>query len=113
MLVLYDPFGNRELRDLLEEARSSQCRYYGSDLARTLGYDDAAAFRVVVEDAMRECTALQILARHHFRVIFRQGSAGVYSDFKLSRLACVLIVLVADSRRPAVSAAKLSLLKQL
>ncbi len=111
-LVLYDPFGDPSINQLVEDAMASHRLFYASDLARTLGYENDPIFDEVIHTAMRVCVALHIAVRYHFLPLFRQGNDGLYVDWKLSRLACILIIMHADLTHPEVMDAQLQLLQR-
>lgn len=112
MLIPYDPFGDTSINQLVEDAMASQRLYYGSDLAHVLGYEDDPTFEEVIHSTIRACAALHITVRYHFLPLYRQGGNGLFADWKLSRLACTLIVLHADPNHPEVTEAQLQLLKK-
>jgi len=91
---------------------ASQRLYYGSDLAHVLGYEDDPTFEEVIHSTIRACSALQVTVRHHFQLLYRQGDNGLYADWRLSRLACTLIVMHADLSHPEVTDAQLQILKK-
>jgi len=112
MLIPYDPFGDTSINQLVEDAMASHCLFYGSDIARTLGYETDHTFDEVIHTAIRACAALQVTVRYHFLPLYRQGDIGLYADWRLSRLACTLIVMHADPNHPEVTEAQLQLLKK-
>jgi DNA-damage-inducible protein D len=112
LLVPYDPFGDTSINQLVEDAMASHRPFYGSDLARTLGYANDLTFDEVIHTAMRVCAALHIAVRYHFLPLYRQGDNGLYADWKLSRLACTLIVMHADLSHPEVTEVQLQLLQK-
>jgi DNA-damage-inducible protein D len=113
LIIPYDPFGNDSLMDLFEDATASDRQFYGSDLARILGYENNTAFDEAIHIALDACAALHIKVRQHFQPLYRQSDGGLYADWKLSRLACTLIILHADPTRPAVMKAQLLFLKKM
>jgi hypothetical protein len=111
MLVPYGYFETEawlsgKLRDALALAR---CVYRGTDLMEALSYKDLDEFQAVVRKAMRACLSLQIPLRDHYRRIYVSAPDGLYRDYWLSRLACYLITVHADSSYPAVAEAQLDL----
>ena len=112
LLVPYDPFANNTIQRLIEEVMVGQHLYYGSDIAATLGYESDHAFEEVIRTAIHACVTLHVTVKYHFLPLYRQGDDGLYADWKLSRLACTLIVLHADPEHPEVTEAQLQLLRK-
>jgi len=112
LLVPYDPFGDTSINQLVEDAMGSHRLFYGSDLASALGYETDLTFDEVIHTAIHACAALHIPVRYHFLPLYRQGDDGLYADWKLSRLACMLIIMHADLSHPEVTEAQLQLLQK-
>jgi DNA-damage-inducible protein D len=113
MLVPYDPFGESAVRRLVAEAMASHCRFYASDVAPSLGYDRDDTFDELLRTAIRAGAAMHITLSHHFVPLYRHGDDGLFADWKLSRLACTLIIMQADPRHPEVTDAQLQLLRRI
>jgi hypothetical protein len=113
MMVPYDPFGNRSIRQLVADAMDSHCRFYASDLAPSLGYDTQNAIDNLIRTAIGAGAALQITLSYHFVPLFRHGEDGLFPDWRLSQLACTLIVMHADPQHPEVTNAQLKLLRKM
>lgn len=110
MLVLYDPFRSTMLRDMLEDALANQCEFYGSDLMGVLRLEEDELLDKAINAAIRACEVVGMPIHHHFRRVFRFGEEGIYMDWMLSRTACCLVVMNADSSRPGVARAQFRLL---
>lgn len=80
--------------------------WYASDLMRLLGYENMTAFQRAVNKAMTTCNTLNIPILDNFVQEQRVLDNKAYMDFKLSRFACYLTVMNADSKKPAVAMAQ-------
>src|SRR5665213_1951625 len=80
--------------------------WYASDLGTFLGYETFVAFRKAINRAMAACTMLNIPCDENFAAVQRQIGGKTVSDFKMSRFACYLTAMNADSKKPRVAAAQ-------
>ena len=113
MLTLYDPFVERNIPDILDEAASTQCRFLGSDLMQALGYESWERFSEALASAMRGCAALGFPLHHHFQPVFRCEDNGLIRDVKLSVLGCCFVTIHAEPALPPVAHAQLFFLTHL
>ena len=111
-LVPYDPFRSSIFDELMDAVSLRACRFSAQELMRILEYDNAKQFGVVIEAARRACQTQRIPIHHHFRTIFISDCEAVYQDYRLSGLACYLIVMNADPVYPAVAQAQLRLARR-
>lgn len=109
MLVVHDPLRNRAIDELLDAISMRECHFSAQALMHNLEYDDAQRFRTVIEAAVRACAVQHMPVQHHFRTIFISDHETVYQDYRLSWLACYLIVMNADPAYPVVAQAQLRL----
>ncbi len=107
VLAVYDPFAERSVPDITDEAASTQCRFLGSDLMHALGYESEERFKEAVASAMRACAALGLPLHHHFQPLFRGENSGLIRDYKLSALGCYFITINAEPALPPVARAQL------
>ena len=107
MITLYDPFAEKGIPDILDDAASTQCRFLGSDLMRALGYESWEHFTTAVAAAMRACTALGFPLHHHFQPVYRCEESGLIRDIKLSVLGCYFVTIHAEPALPSVARAQL------
>ncbi|MBF0431357.1 MAG: hypothetical protein HQK83_08770 [Fibrobacteria bacterium] len=106
-------FFRMEFLDEFEDAKAAlACRFYAADLMRFLEYDDKGQFYTVVQKALTSCTLTQMPVCQHFRPIYISGTHGIYIDYRLSIMACRLIIMNADSNRHAVAKAQALLARQ-
>lgn len=106
-ITLYDPFVDRGIPDIPDEAASTECRYLGSEVMRALGYDSWERFSEAISSAMRACAALGFPLHHHFQPVFRCGESGLIKDVKLSQLGCAFVTINAEPALPLVARAQL------
>jgi DNA-damage-inducible protein D len=71
-----------------------------------LGYESYAAFENAINKAVAACTALKISVIDNFQQTRREIAGKPTDDHKLSRFACYLTAMNADSRKPQVAAAQ-------
>jgi len=77
--------------------------WYASDLMRDLGYDDKIIFGKAKSKAQITCANLEISVEDNFIACRRDDGS---SDIKLTRFACYLIAMNADTRIPQVARAQ-------
>lgn len=80
--------------------------WYASDLMKLLEYENFNTFQKAINRAMTTCNTLNIpiYDNFHQEQITRDGKVVI--DFRLSRFACYLTVMNADSRKPSVAMAQ-------
>lgn len=102
-------FGSDFSSDYFEE----NCKENGftfwtaSNLMKQLGYENWQTFQKAINKAMTTCNTLSIPIMENFvqiQTIDESGKTGF--DFKLSRFACYLVVMNADSKKTAVAQAQ-------
>ena len=115
MLVPYGYFERQErpLRELMDALALSRCTYRASDLMEALMYRSFDEFENVIKKTEAVCSTLRIPVEAHYREIFVSSPTGLYRDYRLSRLACYLITVNADSGYPAVANAQVFLATKL
>lgn len=80
--------------------------WYASDLMKLLGYENMASFQRAINKAMTTCNTLNIPIIDNFFQEQRLFESKPLLDFRLSRFACYLTVMNADSKKPAVAMAQ-------
>jgi DNA-damage-inducible protein D len=89
-------------------AKTNGSRYWSArDLMKVLGYNDWAAFKKVINKAISACALLNIQVFEMFVQAEREIHGKVVEDFKLSRSACCMTALNADSKKRNVAAAQM------
>jgi len=76
--------------------------WLASDLAKALGYDDTEPLHKALNKALAVCMMLNIDVTENFTSI----APGKAPEYKLSRFACYLTVMNADTRNPLVARAQ-------
>lgn len=77
--------------------------WWASDLSAMLGYSTPASFKKAVNRAITACTRLDIMPLDHFQAASKPGFG---TDYRLTRFACLLVVMNADARKPQVNKAQ-------
>ncbi|NUO20285.1 damage-inducible protein D [bacterium] len=80
--------------------------WYARDLQRFLGYASYDSFYNVVQEAIAICAALKIAIHENFISLDREIAGKPAPDFKLSRFACYLTAMKADSSKYEVALAQ-------
>jgi len=80
--------------------------WWGSDLARMLGYDSLHSFRKAIEKAMITLTTLNIPIMENIVQVARQIEGKEVLDYKLSRFASYLAAMNGDPKKPQVARAQ-------
>lgn len=80
--------------------------WWQSDLMKLLGYDTSASFNKAVGKAMAACSTLDISIPENFTHGRREVDGRDVDDCKLSRFACYLTAMNADTRKPEVARAQ-------
>lgn len=90
-----------------ESSRQNGHRYWlAHDFMAQLGYETWGAFSKIINKAMASCAALDIDILGNFDQIEMVYQGQAVKTFKLSRFACFLITMHADSKKEQVSQAK-------
>ncbi|OFX49174.1 MAG: damage-inducible protein D [Bacteroidetes bacterium GWA2_30_7] len=80
--------------------------WYASDLMNLLGYENMTSFQRAINKAMTTCNTLNIPILDNFFQEQRIIDNKSIMDFRLSRFACYLTVMNADSKKNAVAMAQ-------
>lgn len=78
------------------------CYWSARQFMRDLGYETWPSFQSVINKAMGSCTKLNLDPTE----AFIPDNSSAEKDYKLTRFACFLISMHADSKKPAVAQAK-------
>jgi DNA-damage-inducible protein D len=76
------------------------------DLQQLLGYEDAASFSRLINRAIASCAQLGVEIFDAFTPYTATVNGRQESSYKLTRFACLLIVMHADDKKPEVAKAK-------
>ncbi len=89
------------------DAHQNGIRYWTAhDFMRHLGYESWSSFKSVVNKAMSSCVNLEIDLMDNFSQIDIIYEGKETKTFKLSRFACFLVTMHADSKKEQVAQAK-------
>jgi DNA-damage-inducible protein D len=83
--------------------------WYAHEFMRALGYDSWATFQKVVTKAMGGCARLNIDPTESFIPATYSRDGKECKTYKLSRFACFLVSMYADTNKPEVALAKATL----
>jgi DNA-damage-inducible protein D len=99
--------GEFSIEGFEQSGRENGTRYwYAHDFMKSLGYDSWPAFQQVITRAMGSCTKLGLDPTESFaRDTFFEGGKEIIT-YRLSRFACFLVSMHADSRKEEVAKAK-------
>lgn len=95
-----------DIQKFENDAKENGITYWiAHDFMEALGYESWSSFRGVIQKAMSSCLQLNIDADEVFIPFHFNGS----KSYKLTRFACFLVAMQADSKKPEVSKAQVSL----
>lgn len=80
--------------------------WYASDFMGMLGYTSLEAFYKAINKAIGTCTTLTIDVIDNFKQERREVNGVSINDFRLSRFACYLVAMNADTSKPEVARAQ-------
>ena len=102
---LYDPWEqNQHAFQWKADTVATTC--YASDLRSQLGIEEEAGFEDAMRRALKVCRQLSIPIDDNFRSVYRFGSEALIRDWRLSDLACYLIIVNADPDNARVAEAQ-------
>lgn len=81
--------------------------WYASEFMGFLGYGEYAPTLKPIQKAIQVMLSLDIDSSEHFREEFREMDGKRVKDLKLSRFACYLVAMNADSKKPQVAKAQI------
>lgn len=83
--------------------------WYAHDFMKALGYENWGSFKNVINKAIASCAHLGVDIGESFVADQVIIDGKLLSTYKLSRFACFLITMQADSKKPEVAKAKIAL----
>lgn len=96
-----------DLQRFEDAARQNGVRYWSAhEFMRTLGYETWASFQKVINKAMASCAALNVQIPDAFIPDTFMEDGRSAHGFRLTRFACFLVTMHADSKKPQVVQAK-------
>jgi hypothetical protein len=95
MLKLYDPW--EHIFDSLQRKDDApELLYYASDIEQSMGFSDEE-LEEAIERAFQACTSMHISIDDNFKAIYRSDNRHeMIADWKLSPLACYLLIINAN-----------------
>lgn len=106
MLKLYDPWETQQYRSFRWRANDHAVHFYASDLKNQLGLLEGNDFEDALERAFKVCRTLAISIEDNFKSVYRYNSTELVPDWKLSNLACYLIIVNANPENRNVAKAQ-------
>lgn len=101
---------NFDLQTFEKLAKENGIRYWDArEFMGALGYDTWGSFRGVINKAIASCAHMGIDISEVFIAKTIIEDSKVIDSFKLTRFACLLVTMHADSKKPKVSQAKVAL----
>lgn len=95
MLKLYDPW-EHIFNSLQQKEVAPELLYYASEIERSMGFS-AEELEVAIDRAFQACTTMHISIDDNFKAIFRSDDQHeMVPDWKLSSLACYLLIINAN-----------------
>lgn len=88
-------------------------RYYASELLNRLMHTDDFDFDAAVRKAIAILRLTQIPVQQHFLCIYRSDAGGTRRDWKMSELACSLIIMSAEPTRKEIMEMQFALMNYL
>lgn len=80
--------------------------YYASDIMEKLGCDDEADMASAVDRAFQICQSLSLPIQSNFKRIYRYDGNRLAIDWKISPLACYLLMINGNPCNPNVAKAQ-------
>lgn len=95
------------LESFEDSARQNGVRYWvAHEFMVSLGYESWASFQKVINKAMASCAALGVSIPEVFIADTFIDDGKEVNTYRLTRFACSLVTMHADSKKPQVSQAK-------
>lgn len=95
MLKLYDPWENI-FNSLQQKNATPELLYYASEIEQSMGFS-VEDLEAAIERAFQACTSMHISIDKNFHPIFRSDDQHeMVPDWKLSSLACYLLIINAN-----------------
>jgi hypothetical protein len=106
MLKLYDPW--EHIFDSLQQKHDTpELLYYASEIEQSMGFSDEE-LQEAIERAFQACTSMHISIDDHFKAIYRSDNLHeLINDWKLSPLACYLLIINASPSNTKVAKVQL------
>ena len=73
--------------------KTDQLNYFLRDIMNNLNIDDSAEIDIAVQRSFDACKILHISKNENFKKIYRFDGENLHIDWKISSLACYLIII--------------------
>lgn len=115
MLVRYYEFNYRNpvIESFLSRINELNYRYYASELLNELMRSDDFDFDASVRKAIAILRLTGIPVQHHFSCVYRSEAGRTRRDWKMSELACCLVVMGAQPSNPGIEEVQQALMNYL
>jgi hypothetical protein len=102
MIAIYSQLNqvNPAFEYFLNSLNDSRCRYYASDLLESYLHASNTNLEGPIRRAIAIMRLTGIPAQDHIRRIYRSDMEGITGDWRLSELACGLVILSFDESNP-------------
>jgi hypothetical protein len=70
-----------------------ELKFYASNILPRFGISEQTDFELVITKAAALCQITNIPVSKHFKVIYRENNKHLIKDWKLSKLACSIILI--------------------
>ena len=108
MLKLYNYLDNAiEQRHNQQWHFEAKLNYFACDIMETLDIEDAAEIATSLNRAFQACGSLNIPFSSNFKRVYRFNGKELIADWKISSLACYLIIINCNPCHESVAKAQL------
>lgn len=113
MLKLYDYFeaimeSERNKEWLFDsDSYRNRLNYFASEVMKNLEIEDDDEIASSINRAFQACSSLNIPFKRNFKKVYRSDGESVFADWKISPLACYLIVINCNPGNEHVARAQL------
>jgi len=87
--------------------KNFELNYFVSDIMSNLNIDNAQEIEISLKRTFNACNTLRISKRQNFKKIYRFDGKNLHIDWKISSLACYLIIINCNPTNEFVARAQL------
>ena len=87
--------------------RNNQLKYFVHDIMNNLNIDDVLEINLAVKRTFDACKILRISKNDNFKKVYRYDGKNLHIDYKISALACYLIIINCNPMNEFVARAQL------
>ena len=108
MLKQYDDLDTRLIEEYGKHIYSeARLNYFASEVMEILAIDDADEIATSLSRAFQACGTLHLSFNNNFKKVYRYDGENMIADWKISSLACYLIVINSNPANEHVARAQL------